>query len=87
MQAMPARYDTAPISSRFERMLLTGRIEANFVKRFTMQIGMIGLGRMGAHLVCRFVKVIHNDIEYGITGASAEGLNTRQNVDAGRGNN
>jgi len=49
-----------------------------------MQIGMIGLRRTIATMVCRFVKVIHNGVEYGITGALAEGLNTRQNTDAGK---
>jgi len=79
-----SRYDTAPISSSLERMLLTGRIQANFVKRFKMQIGMSGLGRTVATMVHRFVKVIHDGIDYCIMCAFAEGSNARQNIDAGK---
>jgi 6-phosphogluconate dehydrogenase (decarboxylating) len=49
-----------------------------------MQIGMSGLGRTVATMVHRFVKVIHDGIDYCIMCAFAEGSNARQNIDAGK---
>jgi 6-phosphogluconate dehydrogenase (decarboxylating) len=45
-----------------------------------MQLGMVGLGRMGANLHCgpsgagHFVKMVHNGIEYGMMADIAEGV-------------